>query len=54
MLISVTEQGTDMIERMLERGKSIASSLNDIPQERLDGIVSTIDEATEMLKKMTK
>ena len=54
VLISVTEQGTDMIERMLERGKSIASSLNDIPQERLDGIVSTIDEATEMLKKMTK
>ena len=53
VLISVTEQGSGMIERMLERGKIFASSLNDVPQERLDGIISTIDEATEILEKMT-
>lgn len=53
VLISVTDHGSEMIDRMLERGKGFAAALDDVPQNKLDAIVQTIDEATEMLKKMS-
>ncbi len=52
VLITVTEKGSDMLERMLERGKVFADSMSDIPQERLDFILSTMNEATELLTKL--
>ena len=52
VLITVTKKGSDMLERMLERGKVFADSVNDVPQERLDFILATMNEATELLSKL--
>ena len=52
VLITVTEKGSDMLDRMLERGKAFADSINDVPQERLDFILSTMKEASALLSKI--
>ena len=52
VLITVTEKGSDMLDRMLERGKAFAGSINDVPQERLDFILSTMKEASALLSKI--
>ena len=52
VLITVTEKGNDALERMLERGKVLAGAMKDVPRERLDFILSTINEANELLTKI--
>ena len=52
VLISVTQQGEEMIERMLERGEKFADPLNEMPQEKLDLILATVDDAAAIMRKM--
>ncbi len=52
VMITVTEKGNQVLERMLERGKGFADSMKDIPQERLDFIITTMNEATGLLSKL--
>lgn len=54
VLISLSSGGEQAILRMLERGKGIAEALEDIPQERLDTIIETLDDTTKMLEKINK
>lgn len=52
VIITVSEKGSDMLERMLERSRIFSNSIADIPCERLDAILSTINEATELLTRL--
>ncbi|MCR5123057.1 MAG: MarR family transcriptional regulator [Ruminococcus sp.] len=52
VLIGVTDKGSQTLERMLDRGKVLAESMKDIPQERLDFILTTMNEATELLSSL--
>ena len=49
VLITITDKGSEMLERMLERGKDLTDSLGNVPVERLDFILSTMKEATALL-----
>ncbi len=54
VLLTLSENGNELLARMLDRGKSFGDVLSDISQERLDLIVGTIDEATELLGNLLK
>ena len=49
VILSLSEDGTDVLDRMLKRGKVLADSLDDIPQDRLDHILTTMREATALI-----
>ena len=52
VILSLSEEGTAVLERMLKRGKVLTDPLSDIPQERLDRVLTTIREATALISDM--
>jgi DNA-binding MarR family transcriptional regulator len=49
VLITLSEKGEQMLGRMLARGAGIGEAMDEIPRERLDTIIETLDDATHML-----
>ena len=54
VMIAVTENGSETLERMLTRGKTLTDSLCNVPRERLDFIISTMNETTDLLSKIRR
>ena len=52
VMITVTEQGCEMIERMLERCRLLHDPANEIPEERLASVLSTMNEAAGLLSEL--
>lgn len=52
--LSLSQKGEDTLMRMLDRGSLIGEKCSEIPQERLDMLVETMDEATHMLVSVMK
>lgn len=54
VLITLSESGEEVLDRMLKRGAGINEAMKEIPQERLDTIIETLNEATHMLTAIMK
>lgn len=54
VLITLGERGEEVLSRMLKNGAGISDSLGEIPQDRLDTIIETLNEATHMLSNIVK
>ena len=54
VLITLGERGEEVLSRMLKNGAGISDSLGEIPQDRLDTIIETMNEATHMLSQIVK